>query len=157
MAPVIGMKNTPTSRVRVDLALGVLGVDVEHLAALERLADGDDHAPTRLHLLEQLGRRVLRRARDDDDVEAARHLGPAVIAVANAGVDVVVAERSEDLRHRVAERLDDLDRVRLLDDAREEGALKAAAGADLERDVVRARLGDLGHVGLAEIVDSAEP
>ena len=50
IAPVIGMKNTPTSRLGVDLAVLVLGVDVQHLAALERLPDRDDHPPARLQL-----------------------------------------------------------------------------------------------------------
>ncbi len=67
-------------------------------------------------------------------------LRPAVIAVADAGLDVVVAERGEDLAHRLAERLDDLDRVGALDDARQQRALEAAAGADLERHVARLRL-----------------
>src|SRR5450755_1594921 len=67
--------------LRVDLALRVLGVDVKHLATLEWLTDRNDHAAAWLDLLEQIGRRVLRGAGDDDDVEAAFHLGPAVVAV----------------------------------------------------------------------------
>ena len=93
----------------MDLAVSVLGVDVENLAALERLTDRNDHPSARLHLLEKFGRRVLRGTGHDDDVKPASHFRPPVVAVAHAGMDVVVAERGEDLRHRVAERLDNLD------------------------------------------------
>ncbi len=80
------------------------------------------------------------------------HLGPAEVAVADAALDVVVAERREDAVHGVAQRLDDLDRVRALHDARQDGALEAAAGADLQRHLARLGLADLRHVGLAEVV-----
>ena len=52
----------------MDLAVFVLGIDVEHLAALERLADGDDQPPAGLQLAEQLRRGVLGHTGDDDDV-----------------------------------------------------------------------------------------
>src|SRR6202012_4212112 len=107
-------------------------IDVKHLTALEGLADGNDHPPARLELLEELRGRIFGGASDDNNVEAVLDLGPAVIAVTHSGRDVVVPERLEDVGNRVAERLDDLDRIGVVHDARQKRTLKAAAGADLK-------------------------
>jgi pyruvate dehydrogenase E2 component (dihydrolipoamide acetyltransferase) len=57
------------------------------------VADGDDHAAAVAQLVHQRLRHVLRRGGDDDRVEG-RLLRPAGVAVADADVDVVVAERA---------------------------------------------------------------
>ena len=94
------------------LAVLVLRIDVQHLAALERLADGDDHPPVRLQLLEQLRRGVLCRTGHDDDVEPAL-APPASRNTRRPRGCARWCSRSgaKILCHRMAQRLDDLDRV----------------------------------------------
>jgi len=67
-------------------------------------------------------------------------------------VDVVVAQRGEDLPHRLADRLDDLDRIAVANDAAEQAGLEAGTRADLQRDIGRLGCRQLGHIGLAQIV-----
>ena len=136
----------------MDLPLGILRIDVQHLPPLERLPDRNHHPPARLDLLEQLRRGILRGAGDDDDVEPVPHLRPAVIPVAHPRMHVVIPQRREDPPHRLAQRFDDLDRVGLRHDPRQQSALEPAAGADFQRRFARLRLADLGHVGLPQIV-----
>ena len=73
--------------------------------------------------------------------------GPALVAVADLRVDVLVLQPLERQLGVLAERLDDLDRVDVFDERAEDRRLVAAAGADLEHLVGRLRVELLGHVG----------
>jgi len=133
-------------------ALFVAGIDVQHLPAPERLTDRDDQLAARLELPEQLRRRILGDAGQHDGVEPALDLRPAEIAVADTRMDIVIAQRREDLPDRLADRLDDLDRVGVAHDPAEQAGLEAGAGADLQRHIARLRRRQLAHIGLAKIV-----
>ena len=125
------------------LAVGLLQ-QIERL--LVSLAAGDDHAAAFLELFDQGGRDFFGRAGDDDLVERGV-FGPALIAVADLDVDVVVVQPFERLRGLAAERFDDFDRVDVADELREDGRLIAAAGADFQHLVGRLRVEGFGHVG----------
>ena len=73
--------------------------------------------------------------------------GPALIAVADLRLDVIVTQPVERLRRALAELLDDLDRVDFRHQPAEHCGLVSAAGADLQDLVGGLRLELLGHVG----------
>jgi len=108
------------------------------------LADGNDHATAFFELFNQLGRNIFRGAGDDDLVER-RIFRPAEVTVADFRFHVRVS--GQDSGGPLAERLDDLDRVDLLDKVAENGGLVSAARTDLQHLVVRLGIESLGHVG----------
>jgi CRP-like cAMP-binding protein len=85
------------------------------------------------------------RARDDDLVER-RRIGPALVTVAAARMNVHVPQFLEGRFSPRGERLDDLDRVYFLDQPAEHGGLVTAAGANLQDLVGRLECQLLRHL-----------
>ena len=77
------------------------------------LRQGDHHPAAVLELIDQRLGNLLRGARDDDRVEG-RRIGPALVAVADAGMDIRVTQFLVDLGRSFAERGVDLDGVNVL-------------------------------------------
>ena len=109
-------------------------------------AQGDDHPAPLLELLDERAGDLLGGACDDDRVERGG-LGPAGVAVAVSGVDILVADFVDHGRRPLRERPVDLDRVDLLDELTEDRRLVARPGADLVDHVRRLGGEDLGHEG----------
>ncbi len=73
-------------------------------------------------------------------------LGPALVAVVDLGHDIGVLQPLQGRGGPFAERVDNFDRVHLVDQGGKYGGLKSAAGADFEHLVSRLRVELLGHV-----------
>jgi len=85
-----------------DLLPIALGGARYHFELLEIVAHRDDEAPADFELFEQRRRNFFRRGRHHDGIER-RRLRPAAITVAEAEVDVSVAEAGQiDLRRRAS-------------------------------------------------------
>ena len=97
-------------------------------------------------------RNVLCGARHHDNIEAFFHFRPAEISIADLGVDVPVSDGLDRFADGIAERFDDFDAIHLFADARKDGCLVAASGANFERHLARFRLRQLCHVRLAQVV-----
>jgi len=127
----------------VDLAVLVTLDEEEFLVPL---ADGDDEFAARGELVDEGLGDVVGCGGDDDHVEG-RFVGPALVAVAMADGDVLVAEVGESLLGFVGEGFDDFDAVDFFADFAEDGRLIAGAGADIECPATGFCLGKLGHEG----------
>src|SRR5262249_45161816 len=123
-------------------------VEFEQDQALEgeRSTDWDHHSASRLELPNQRWR-DLARCRGDDNTVERRRLLPTVIAVAESRRDVVVTKALQSLRGGVGKGRDNLDRVDFARETREDGGLIARASADLQHNMVRPDLQEVGHQG----------
>ena len=123
---------------------------------LERTtAYGSHHAAVDLELVEELGRNPLRCSGQDDGVER-RLIGPSLIAVADADLNVGEPEGLEARSRFLAALGADLDGVDLTGELGEDGSVVAGAGADLEHLLTAVELQQLDHqrrhVGLEQRV-----
>src|SRR5262249_27760293 len=89
---------------------------------------------------------LLGRAGHDDPIERCG-LRPALVAVADAGMDIGITQLLVDLGCTPAQRLMDLDRVDFLDQPRKDRRLIARPRADLVDAVGRPGVERLGHEG----------
>ena len=80
-------------------------------------AERDDHTPTWLKLLDQRRGNVIGGRSDDDGIKG-RMLCPPLIAIADLGFDIGVAQSLEDIPRSFAKFWNDLDRVHLLGEHR---------------------------------------
>src|SRR5262249_20833775 len=90
------------------LAVAALLDDHEILAAEPLLADRDHHAAARSELIDQGLRHVVRRGGDDDGIERCR-IRPTQIPIADARLDVAVAELLQQCGGTFSKRPHDLD------------------------------------------------
>ena len=120
----------------------LLAHQIKHL--LVTLPDGDDHQPPVFELIDQRFRDVGRRAGDDDLVERSL-FGPTLEPVADSAVDVFVAEVFEKFPRLLAQILDDLDGVDVLDQWAQDRRLITAPGPDLQDLVGGSRRKGFGH------------
>ena len=113
---------------------------------LPLIPDRDHHTSAGLELVEEGLGYMIGRGGDDDGVEGGV-FEPSLIAVADAHVDVFVAEFAEQFLGALAEGGYDFDCVNLFDDLGQDGGLVAGTGTDFEDDVVGVGMENFGHRG----------
>src|SRR5713101_2710143 len=128
---------------RSGATLGV-ALDENEMLQRERGTYRDDHPTTRLQLSEERRWDVVGRRGDDDRIEGCRIL-PAIITIALPDCDIGIAETLQPIGRAGGETRNDLDRVNLAHQTREDRRLVSGARADLEHGVVRPDPEEVGH------------
>lgn len=138
-----GYEKHGNGRTLVDRAVEPFFEDQQFLRVA---AHGDDQATAGGQLVDERRRDFRRGGGNDDHVEGG-FFRPALIAVALADHDVLVAQLGQAFFGLFSQRLDDLDAVNLPAELGQHGRLIAGTGADIEGSALGLRLGQLGHQG----------